>query len=121
MSVVVDNLFSRDTYATRTERLIAIQGNFAAVQPFLNAPAEIADWAEDCKDVFTDLLAVADVEKNESESATIVVADTEALLEEEYQNARTLAKSIFVDEPKLYEQFSFTEIFPDKRTTNIIG
>jgi hypothetical protein len=37
MPVVVDNDFSKDTYGMRTERLLAIQGNFALVQPELAA------------------------------------------------------------------------------------
>jgi len=40
MPVVVDNVFSRDTYGVRAERLIAIQENFDSVQPDLQTPAQ---------------------------------------------------------------------------------
>jgi len=33
MPVIVDNNFSHDTYGIRAERLNAIQGNFALIQP----------------------------------------------------------------------------------------
>jgi hypothetical protein len=53
MPVVVDNNFSKDSYGMRSERLSAIQGNFATIQTELAAPAHIETWAEDCYDVYT--------------------------------------------------------------------
>ena len=74
MPVVVDNVFSRDTYGMRAERLIAIQGNFASIQTELQAPAHIATWAVNCADIYNDLLATSELELNESEGATAIVA-----------------------------------------------
>jgi hypothetical protein len=42
MPVVVDNNFSKDSYGMRSERLIAIQDNFAFIQSELNTPGDIA-------------------------------------------------------------------------------
>ena len=47
MPIVVNNNFSQDTYGMRTERLIAIQGNFALIQPELSSPAHITNWEDD--------------------------------------------------------------------------
>ncbi len=47
MPIVVNNNFSQDTYGIRTERLIAIQGNFALIQPELSASAHISNWEDD--------------------------------------------------------------------------
>jgi len=121
MSVVVDNLFSRDTYATRTERLIAIQGNFASIQPFLNALAEIATLAEDCKEVFTDLLAVSGLEMSESETATAVVAESVAALEAAYQNVRYIGTSIYADNMKIQNEYGFNVYFPTENLSVFSG
>ena len=120
MPVVLNNNFSEDTYGIRIERLIAIQGNFASIQPVLNAPANIADWAEDCADVFSNLLSVSGAEMNESEGATVIVAETEALMEEEYQNIKTLAKAIYVDMPDYYEDYGLELPFPERRDDKFI-
>jgi hypothetical protein len=55
MPVVVNNNFTEDSYGMRSERLSAIQGNFATIQPVLAAPVHIATWAVDCYDVYADL------------------------------------------------------------------
>ena len=52
MPLIQNNDFANDTHGSRAERLNAIQGNFASIQPDLQAPANIADWADDCADVF---------------------------------------------------------------------
>jgi len=113
MPVVLNNNFSEDTYGIRIERLIAIQ-------PELNAPANIADWADDCADVFSNLLSVSGAEMNESEGATVVVAETEALMEEEYQNIKTLAKALYVDMPDYYVDYGPELPFPERRDDKFI-
>ncbi len=62
-----------DPNGIRVERLIAIQSNFDSVQPDLQAPANIVTWAEDCYDVYSNLLAVSGLEMSESDTATAVV------------------------------------------------
>jgi hypothetical protein len=115
MPVVVDNNFSQDTYGTRTERLIAIQGNFASIQPELQAPAHIVTWAVDCFDVYSNLLAVSGLEMSESETATAVVAEKVAALEEAYQNIRYIGTSIYSDNLSVQNEYGFITEFPDSR------
>ena len=115
MPVVVNNNFSQDTYGMRTERLIAIQENFDSVQPDLQAPAHIVAWAEDCYDVYSNLLAVSGLEMSESETATAVVAESVAALESAYQNVRYIGTSIYADNMKIQNEYSFNEEFPASR------
>jgi hypothetical protein len=51
----VDNNFSRDFYGMSTERLSAIQGNFASIQTELNAPTNYETWAVDCYGKYAEL------------------------------------------------------------------
>ena len=115
MPVVVNNNFSQDTYGMRTERLIAIQENFDSVQPDLQAPAHIVAWAEDCYDVYSNLLAVSGLEMSESETATAIVAESVAALESAYQNVRYIGTSIYADNMKIQNEYSFNEEFPASR------
>jgi hypothetical protein len=55
MQIISDNNFLRDSYNVRSERLAAIQGNFADIQTVLQAPAHIATWAATCFDKFCKL------------------------------------------------------------------
>ena len=120
MAVIQDNNFSLDTYGTRTERLISIQGNFASIQPVLAAPAHIATWAATCSDVFSDILSTSNVERNESEGATILVDEAEAQMESEYQNVRVLAYSIYEDLPDYFKDYGFDVAYPDRRADKFI-
>ena len=67
MPIVVDNNFSRDSHGMRAERLNAIEANFATVQVFLNAPANIATWAADCYTAYMSKWTESGVEANEKE------------------------------------------------------
>ena len=104
MPVVVDNVFSRDTYGVRAERLIAIQENFGSIQTELQAPANIATWADDCYDVYSAALATSELEANESEGATVVVAEKEAALDEVYQSVKNMGITIYKDSPKFIQE-----------------
>jgi hypothetical protein len=115
MPVIVDNNFSQDTYGMRTERLIAIQGNFATIQTELQAPAHIETWAEDCFDVYSNLLAVSGLEMGESETATAIVAEKVTALNEAYQNVRYIGTSIYADNLKIQNEYGFITAFPDSR------
>ena len=115
MPVVVDNVFSKDTYGMRTERLIAIQTNFDLIQPDLSAPANIATWAEDCYDVYANLLALSQLEANESEGATVVVSEKEAALDEVYQYVKNMGLTIYKDMPKFIEDYGFEFTYPLRR------
>ena len=101
-----------DPNGIRVERLIAIQSNFDSVQPDLNAPANIVTWAEDCYDVYSNLLAVSGLEMSKSETATAVVAESVAALEAAYQNVRYIGTSIYADNMKIQNEYSFNEEFP---------
>ena len=115
MPVVVDNNFSLDTYGMRSERLIAIQTNFDLIQPDLSAPAEIATWAEDCYDVYANLLALSQLEANESEGATVVVSEKEAALDEIYQYVKNMGLTIYKNMPKFIEDYGFEFTYPRRR------
>ena len=115
MPVVVNNNFSQDTYGMRTERLIAIQGNFASIQPELSAPANISTWAADCFDVYANLLALSGLEMTESEVATAIVAEKVAALEEAYQNVKYIGTSIYTDRTSILDKYEFGTSFPDDR------
>ena len=115
MPVVVNNNFSQDTYGMRTERLIAIQGNFASIQPELSAPANISTWAADCFDVYANLLALSGLEMTESEVATAIVAEKVAALEEAYQNVKYIGTSIYTDRTSILDKYEFGTSFPDNR------
>ena len=115
MSVVVDNSFSADTYGMRTERLIAIQTNFASIQTELQAPANIETWAEDCYDVYAAALSTSQLEANESEGATVVVAEKEAALDEVYQNVKNMGITIYKDAPKYIQDYGFELVYPIRR------
>ena len=119
MPIVVDNNFKRDTYGIRAERLNAIQGNLASFQPVINAQPPIVTWSTDCYDVFTQMVAVAGVEMNESEGASLNVQMKSEIMEEEYQNAKILANSIYRDEPVRLKEFGFDSAFPDHRNDKI--
>jgi hypothetical protein len=119
MPVVVDNNFSLDTYGMRSERLIAIQSNFDSLQPDLSAPANIATWAEDCYDVYANLLALSELEANESEGATVVVSEKEAALDEVYQYVKNMGLTIYKDMPKLIEDYGFEFTYPLRRDDKI--
>lgn len=119
MPIVVDNNFGKDSYGIRAERLNAIQGNLTSFQPVLNAQPAIVTWAEDCYDVFTQKLTAAGVEMNESEGATLNVETKAALMEEEYQNAKILANTIYREDPVHLKDFGFDSAFPDRRNDKI--
>lgn len=119
MPVVLNNNFSEDSYGIRAERLNAIQGNLASFQPVLNAQPAIVSWAEDCYDVFTQKLTAAGVEMNESEGATLDVETKAELMEEEYQNAKLLANTIYRENPVHLKDFGFDSAFPDRRNDKI--
>ena len=119
MPLVVDNNFQNDNYNIRAERLNAIQGNLESFQPVLNAPPAIVTWAEDCYDNFTQKLTDAGVEMNESEGASLDVETKAALMEEEYQNAKILANSIYREDPVHLKDFGFDSAFPDRRNDKI--
>ena len=104
MPIIVDNNFSHDTFGVRAERLNAIQGNFATIQAELSAPAAIATWAEDCYDVYSAALATSELEANESEGATVVVAEKEAALDEVYQSVKNMGITIYKDSPKFIQE-----------------
>lgn len=115
MPVILDNNFAKDTYGIRTERLIAIQGNFSTVQPDLQAPAHIESWADDCFDIYSNLLAVSGLEMSESETATAIVAEKVDELLEAYQNVRYIGTSIYSDNQNIINEYGFNEAFPEKR------
>jgi hypothetical protein len=119
MDVIRNNNFTDDTYGTRVERLIAIEGNFASVQPFLQAPAHIADWAVDCQTVFSDVLATSGVEINFGESSTMTVVAKESILTEEYQKTRYLAYSIYKDLPDYFKDYGFDLAFPLRKVEKL--
>jgi len=119
MPVIQNNDFANDTHGSRAERLNAIQGNFASIQPDLQAPANIADWADDCYDVYSQILANSGVEASESEGATLDATLKGDLMEEEYQNARTLGIALYVDNPVKLKDFNFETVFPDSRNNKI--
>ena len=115
MPVVLNNNFSNDTYGVRTERLIAIQGNLASIQSELQVPANILTWSEDCNDVFSNLLAVSQLEINESEGATAIVTEKELAMEEIYQNVKTMGIAIYKDLPEYLKDYGFENAFPIRR------
>ena len=115
MPVVVDNVFSRDTYGVRAERLIAIQENFGSIQTELQSPANIATWADDCYDVYSAALATSELEANESEGATVVVAEKEAALDEVYQSVKNMGITIYKDSPKFIQDYGFEHQYPIRR------
>ena len=119
MPVVVDNVFSRDTYGMRSERLIAIQSNFASIQPELSAPAEVATWSDDCYNVYSNLLALSELETNESEGLTVVVAEKEAALDEMYQYVKGMGLTIYKDMPKLIQDYGFEFQYPIRRSEKL--
>ena len=119
MPIVLNNNFTEDTHGIRAERLNAIQGNFASIQPELSAPANVATWAVDCYDVYSQLLAVSGVETGESEGATLDAVTKGDLMEEEYQNARILGNSLYADNPTKLKDFNFESAFPDNRNDKI--
>ena len=119
MPVVVDNVFSRDTYGMRSERLIAIQSNFASIQPELSAPAEVATWSDDCYDVYANLLALSELEANESEGSTVVVAEKEDILDEVYQYVKNMGLTIYKDSPKLIQDYGFEFEYPIRRSEKL--
>jgi len=119
MPIVVNNNFSEDSYGMRSERLSAIQGNFDSIQSELAAPAAIATWAEDCYDVYAELWTNAGVENDQSEAATLDLNVKLALMEDEYQNAKFLATSIYRENQTFLKQFEFDMRFPDLRNDKI--
>ena len=119
MPVVINNNFSQDTYGMRAERLIAIQGNFASIQSELNAPEHIVEWAADCSDAFNEIIATSEIEFNESEGATAVVEEKEILMDEEYQNVRSMGITIYKNNRKYYEDYGFEKVYPSRRSDKI--
>ncbi len=119
MPIVVNNNFSEDSFEMRSERLSAIQGNFATIQPELSAPDYIAECAEDCYDVYAELWTNYGVEDDQIEAATLDFNSKLALMEEEYQNAKYLAISIYRDNQTFLKQFEFDMRFPDSRNARI--
>jgi hypothetical protein len=119
MPVVQNNNFSLDTYGMRSERLIAIQSNFASIQPELSAPAEVATWSDDCYDVYANLLALSELEANESEGSTVVVAEKEDILDEVYQYVKNMGLTIYKDNPKLIQDYGFEFEYPIRRSEKL--
>ena len=115
MPVIQNNNFSQDTYGNRAERLIAIQENFGSIQTELQAPANIATWADDCYDVYSATLATSELEANESEGATVVVAEKEAALDEVYQSVKNMGITIYKDSPKFIQDYGFEHQYPIRR------
>lgn len=119
MPTIVDNNFTIDSYPMRSERLNTIQGNLSSIQSELNAPANIVTWAEDCYDVFSDLWSTSTSESGQGEAYTLDVNLKLNVMEEEYQNMRTLAISLYRNNPVLLKEFQFDELFPDDRYRKI--
>lgn len=119
MPIITDNSFSRDSYSTRAERLIAIQSNFDSVQPDLNAPANIVAWAEDCHDVFSALWAEANAEEGESKGATLDSQEKGAAMDDAYQRAKTIAETLYRDDEKNFDEFKFDLPYPIKRNDRV--
>ncbi len=115
MSVFFDNVFSRDNNATRTARLLTIQQNLASIQSELNAPAHIVTWAATCYDAYINLTAQAGLEANQVEGATAVLLEKEALLDDEYQNVKFIASTIYKDLPDYLKDYGFDLPYPIKR------
>ena len=119
MPIIVNNNFANDTYNVRSERLAAIQGNFASMQPELNAPDYIETWAESCYDNFAQAWELSGVEDDQSQSATLDFNNKLDLMEEEYQNAKMLGTTIYRNNAKFLKDFGFDTKFPDLRGENI--
>ncbi len=112
MPIIRNNNFSKDTYGARAERLNAIQGSFANIQPELQAPAHIAEWAVDCYDTYMHIWASSGGDSNSIEGRTMDAVKKCAFMEKEYQNLRTLAGTIYRDYPVFYKDFGFAAVFP---------
>ena len=119
MPIIVNNNFANDTYNVRSERLAAIQGNFASMQPELNAPDYIETWAESCYDNFAQAWELSGVEDDQSQSATLDFNNKLDLMEEEYQNAKLLGTTIYRNNAKFLKDFGFDTKFPDLRGEKI--
>ena len=120
MPIIQNNNFTLDSYAMRAERLSAIQGNFASIQPELNAPENIVTWTEDCYDVFMDLWSKSDVAANEKQSSTLDSDNKCTVMEEAYQAARGLAITLYHNDPVNLKEFDFNELFPVDRFHKIV-
>ena len=119
MPIIVNNNFANDTYNVRSERLAAIQGNFASMQPDLQAPDYIETWAESCYDNFAQAWELSGLEDDQSQSATLDFNNKLDLMEEEYQNAKMLGTTIYRNNAKFLKDFGFDTKFPDLRGEKI--
>jgi len=119
MPIIRNNNFSKDSYGARAERLNGIQGSFANIQPELQAPAHIAEWAVDCYDVYMHLWASSGGDRNSIRGRTMDSVQKCALMEKEYQNLRTLAGTIYRDYPVFYKDFGFATVFPKSKNNKI--
>ena len=115
MAIILDNIFSRDSYGVRAERLHTIQANLPVIQPELNAPPEITGWASGCYDIFMQKWSGSETEHGESEGATLDVTLKEEKMEEEYQNCRSTGMAAYVDDPVNLEDFDFDTAYPQER------
>ena len=119
MPIIRNNNFIRDSFGTRIERLITIQGNFGLVQPELLAPAHIVAWTANCMDAFSNILAESGVDRNETEAATVNSEMKYASMASEYQNLRLLGMTIYHDKPVFLKDFGFDTAFPQTRNNRI--
>ena len=119
MPIIRNNNFIRDSFGTRIERLITIQGNFGLVQPELLAPAHIVAWTANCMDAFSNILAESGVDRNETEAATVNSEMKYASMASEYQNLRLLGMTIYHDQPVFLKDFGFDTAFPQTRNNRI--
>jgi len=119
MPTIVDNNFTVDSHAMRAERLNAIQTEFDAIQAELAAPAAIATWAEDCYDAYMEIWSNSGTESYEQEGATLDAFNKGNLMEEEYQNARNLALTLYDDDETKLKEFGFHLVYPTDRQNQI--
>lgn len=113
--MIRNNNFALDSSSIREDRLLSIENQIEDVQPILQFPAHIYEWAKSCKSIFSDLIVKYSVFESIKSSATLGVELSIENLDKEYQSFKNLASVLYDEEPIFFKDFQFSVAYPRDR------
>lgn len=115
MEIILNNNFIMDYRGLRGTRLQEIESQIENLQPELNIPADLLDWAKNCHTVFMDVWTDAGVEMGEKEGSFLHLRELDAKMEETYQDIRLLAIARYANDKDALAEFQFERHYPNRR------
>lgn len=120
MEIILDNGFTQDTLGRRGVRLIEIQHNIEELQPTLNIPDDLFNWAKNSSDIFESARVIADTELGEKEGATTELDEKEKIMRETFTDIRSIILARYTGYAPHLDDFNLDLDFPDKTNDRMI-